>query len=123
MIKEKENSLIKGENKDRDLKTGRFIEGKPGGPGKPKGTLSITTAVKRRLEAFVKKGGNKKELDRLVDTILKKAIDDGDTNTIKAIWNYVDGMPQQKVDVTSLGEKITGFDYVKLDETDNNSNS
>ena len=93
-----------------------FQPGQSGNPaGKPKGTLSITTAVKRRLEAFVKRGKTKRELDRLVDTILKKAIEDGDTHTIKAIWSYVDGLPKQSIDLTSLGEKIYTWDYGKSD--------
>lgn len=110
--------------KQRGGVTGKgFMPGQSGNPaGRPVGSLSITTAVRRRLEECRKKG-DKNELERLVDTIMKKAIEEGDNVTIKTLWAYVDGLPKQAIDITTLGEKITGFNYVKPDEANNNTNN
>lgn len=89
----------------QDPKTGRFVEGNVGG-GRPKGTISITSAIKRRLEEEVKGMKDKKQVDLVVDKILEKAIRDGDTATLKVLWNYVDGMPNQSTDITSNGKTI-----------------
>jgi hypothetical protein len=89
-----------------DPKTGKFIEGNPGG-GRPKGSgISITTAIKRELEKRPEGQDKSTYLDLLVKRIMKKAIQEGDQQTIKQIWNYVDGMPQQNVDLQSGGKPI-----------------
>lgn len=70
--------------------------------GRPKG-ISITEMVKAALEE--KEPQTKlKWKDLIVKKILVKAVSEGDVQLIKAIWNYIDGMPQQ--DITSAGEKM-----------------
>jgi hypothetical protein len=74
--------------------TGKFKEGNPGG-GRPKGSgISITTEIKRKLEE-IPEGKDKTYLHYLIEKIIKKAIIDEDQQTIKQIWNYIDGMPPQ----------------------------
>lgn len=93
-----------GSNRD---KTGKFQKGKTGNPnGRPAGTgLSITTEIKRKLRE-VPKGQKKTYLQQLIQTIMDKAIKEKDSKTIKQIWNYIDGLPKQSVDVTSNGESL-----------------
>jgi len=72
-----------------------FKPGQSGNPnGRPKGAgISITTAIKRELEK-IPEGQKATYLDLLVKKILKKGIIDGDNQTQKNIWNYVDGLPE-----------------------------
>ncbi len=80
--------------------------------GRPKGAgISITTEIKRAL-AEKPEGQQSTHLELLIKRILKKAISDGDTNTIRQIWNYIDGMPMQKFQgevKTSLAEVFSDF--------------
>lgn len=76
---------------------GRFVDGVSGNPaGRPKGSLSVTAMIKKRLEE-VPPDKQKTYLEYLVDHIIKKAISDGDDKMIERIWAYVDGAPKQTV--------------------------
>ncbi len=80
-----------------DPTTGKFVEGNPGG-GRPKGSgVSITTEIKKKLEK-IPTGQKKTYLELLINRIFKQAIQDGDQQMIKNIWNYVDGMPKQSLE-------------------------
>ena len=89
----------KQEKIGRDEK-GRFKPGYSGNPqGRPKG-ISITEMIKRKLEE-VPPGEKRTYLEALILKILKKAIIDEDSQMIKNIWNYVDGMPKEKIEMES----------------------
>jgi len=80
-----------------DPETGKFKEGNPGG-GRPKGSgISITTELKRKLKECPE-GQKSTYLQLLIQRIVKQAIQDGDQQMIKNIWNYVDGLPKQTID-------------------------
>ena len=91
-----------------------FVKGQSGNPaGKPVGTKSFTTKVKEALEKIAE-GHDYTYEAAFIKSILKKAIVDGDASTQRLIWNYLDGLPAQKMDITSLGEQIYGWnDYQK----------
>jgi hypothetical protein len=87
------------ENKpDRD-ENGRLLPGSTANPnGRPKGSLSITKAIKDKL-AEIQEGDTRTNLEVLVDIILKKALVDKDDKTIESLWKFVDGMPKQSATV------------------------
>ena len=91
------------ENGERDEK-GRFTQGNLGGPGRPKG-LSITALVKAELDK-APEGDESTYAELLIRELLKKAIQEGDHPTQKMIWNYIDGLPQANLDVTSDNRPI-----------------
>jgi len=71
----------------------------PNPAGRPVGAKSFTTKVKEALEKIAE--GKKYTIEEaLVKSILKKAIIDGDSATQKLIWNYLDGMPKQSLEVS-----------------------
>lgn len=76
--------------------TGKFVKGNPGG-GRPKGSKSFTTLVKEALKNVADEKGTTLER-KLVQTILNKAIEEGDNKMIELIWNYLDGKPTQKIE-------------------------
>lgn len=88
----------------RDPVTGRFIEGNS---GKPKGARQLTTLVKEALTRIAKNEGGEeiKYEEALIRKILHKAIVEGDTAMIKLMWNYIDGMPTQFIEVETTGEE------------------
>ena len=66
--------------------------------GRPKKGYSITEMFKSMLS-------EKPEVKRiLVESIYQKAVKDGDTTAQKMIWNYMDGLPKQSVDLTTGGK-------------------
>jgi hypothetical protein len=91
------------ENGERDEK-GRFTQGNLGGPGRPKG-LSITSLVRAELDK-APEDEESTYAELLIRQLLKKAIVDGDHPTQKLIWNYIDGLPQASLDVTSDNRPI-----------------
>lgn len=84
----------KKQEKRGDIET-RFKKGQSGNPkGRPPGSVSITTEIKKRLQEMPD-GQKKTYLELLINRILKLGVVDGNEQMIKVIWNYVDGMPNQ----------------------------
>ena len=103
-MSKKENPDKTGENRDSK---GKFKSGHSGNPkGRPEGSISITEMIKKKLES-IPSGKKKTRLETLVKKILDKAILGGDDLMIKQIWNYVDGMPKQKMEVDTTGIGLT----------------
>lgn len=64
------------------------LKGRPPGSG-----ISLTTEVKKKLSECPE-GSKATYLELLINRIFKQAIQDGDQQMIKQIWNYIDGMPK-----------------------------
>lgn len=65
--------------------------------GRPTGSKNLTTKVREALEKIAE-GENYTYEEALIKSILKKAIVDGDASTQKLVWQYLDGMPTQKIE-------------------------
>lgn len=90
----------------RDPVTGKFPPGVSGNPkGRPPGSQNMATKFKALLETLP--DGEQESYEKLLlKRILKKAVVDGNDNTIKLIWNYMDGMPkQQNIHEHHVGDK------------------
>ena len=98
-------------NGDKRNEDGTFAPGNGGGPGRPVGSVSITTIIKRKLQE-APPGQRQALAELLAEKILDKAYVDGNETLIKEVWHYVDGMPNQKVDFgvdkENIGE-LTAF--------------
>lgn len=75
---------------------------KIGNPGRPEGSQNFTTKVRA---ALLKIADGKQETyeELLVKTVLHKALVEKDEKMIKLIWNYLDGMPKQDMNIESEG--------------------
>ena len=84
----------------------QFKPGQSGNPGgRPKG-FSITAMVRSELDKVEPKT-QKKWGELVIKRILLKATNEGDTQMLKAIWSYIDGMPKQSMDHTTKGKEIS----------------
>ena len=91
-------------DKKQTKKPWLFKKGESGNPeGRPKGSLSITGEIKKKLEE-IPENQKKTYLEILITKILKKAIVDEDQQMIKNIWNYVDGLPKGTLDIGATDE-------------------
>jgi Family of unknown function (DUF5681) len=71
---------------------GKFLQGHSGNPnGRPKKGYSISEMFKMMLAE------NEYKKQAIINTVYKLATEKEDINAIKLIWNYMDGMPNQKV--------------------------
>lgn len=66
--------------------------------GRPVGCRSMTTLVREALESGLGLNTSKSLQDLLVQRILDKAINKGDTRMIQIIWEHLDGRPNKKSD-------------------------
>jgi len=109
----------KGKLNPQKKKDTKFKPGQSGNPkGRPKGTVSLTAVINRKmLEVYKSTGAKTNEekkiaLEILADEILKGAIENGSERIQEKIWAYLDGHPKATIDIgadkDSLGE-LTDF--------------
>jgi hypothetical protein len=65
--------------------------------GRPVGSRNFTTKVREALEKIAD-GKETTNEEALVKSIIKKAVM-GDAPTQKLVWNYLDGMPKESLDI------------------------
>ena len=75
-----------------------FEKGNPGGPGRPKGSLSIRNRIKKAVEE------NPEKAKEIMQTALDKATD-GDLGFWREVVDSVDGPLAQKVEVSFPDEE------------------
>jgi len=94
-----------GEKRERD-ENGRFVEGNSGGPGRPEGSFSLKAILERELQKMPEGENEKTYAEKIIAKMIEDATEKGDDQKLKLIWNYIEGMPKQGVDITSKGESI-----------------
>ena len=82
--------------------------------GRPPKGYSITEWFQEMLKA------NPDKRDAIGASIMAKALE-GDSAAIKLVWNYMDGMPKQGIDLTSGGKPIPLLAGIADDVPTNNS--
>lgn len=88
----------------------RFKQGQSGNPkGRPKGSVSITTAIKDKLQE-INPNTKKQYLYDLVNVMIEKAIKEKDFRVIREIWNHIDGSPRQTTEVLGGNALALNFD-------------
>lgn len=98
--KKTENPENTGKIQVKRDKEGKFVPGVSGNPeGKPEGTYSIVTALKKRLAEIVKKDG-KQAGDEYLDLWLKKARTEKGFEALREIIHQIDGKPKQPLAVS-----------------------
>jgi len=80
----------------KDPKTGLFVEGNPGGPGRPAGSRSFTSKVKEALEKIAD-GKDYTYEEAFIKAILKNSIVDQDVGMMRTVWEQLDGKPLQRI--------------------------
>ena len=88
-----------------------FKPGESGNPnGRPHKSHSITESFKQLFRA------SPEAKQKIIDAIYKSALS-GDSTAQKLLWNYMDGMPLQKTDVTiKIPQPIYGAKSMKTIE-------
>ena len=84
----------------------QFKPGKPGGPGRGKGTLSLTTLIKQKLAETPEGQDPRNYAQILVDKMVRDAISFPQSKMAKLIWNYIDGMPKGSIDLGADKESL-----------------
>lgn len=86
-----------GQKVERDAR-GRFLKGHQKLGGRKPGSISITTKIKQMLEE-IPPGERMTRLEALARRIFIMAINEGNEQMIKLLWNYVDGMPKESIEM------------------------
>lgn len=108
--------VTEAEKQEENRNPSWFKPGQSGNPnGRPHKGYSITEAVKDLLTK------NPERKKKIIEKIIALA-EGGDPVFVKLAWNYMDGMPNQKTDITSGGDKLEPIQVIIKDYgTDDNS--
>lgn len=86
---------------------GTFKEGHSGNlNGRPRGTYSIMTIIRKKMEE-IPLGQTKPWKEQMADIIMDEAIIKRNDKMLKMITEYMDGMPDEFIDITTGGDKLS----------------
>ncbi len=107
---EEQKPIVIGEELGIRDEKGRFIEGHPDlGAGRPAGSFSLKTLLEQEIQKQPRDQRITYAL-ALIKKQLQQAINEGDQQTQKLIWNYLEGLPLQKTDMEIRGNLIIKID-------------
>ena len=114
MSKEQKPKKTGEKSVERDSK-GRFKKGScPNPDGRPKGSVSVVSAIKRKLEEEYPEASNEQKrtyLDKIVAAYFEEIIEGKDKTLLKDVIDRVDGKPIQtnkiegKIETNELEER------------------
>lgn len=73
-------------------------DNRPPGAGRKKGSLNKATLTKKLSEYLIERINARGDVAEMMDALLDKAIKDKDIRAMRLIWNYLEGMPVQKLE-------------------------
>jgi hypothetical protein len=94
----------------RDEK-GRWVKGNPPGPGRPEGSISLTTMIKQKLMTM-SPDRRRTALEMLAENIIQDALESNDSMR-RYIWDHLDGKAAQKINIDA---ELSQKKLIKLDE-------
>ena len=111
-------SDITGVKQKKDTK---FKKGQSGNPnGRPVGSFSLVGMLREEIQK-VPEGQKLSYAEAFLRKMLSKAINEGDHASQKLIMNYLEGLPQMKMDITSGGKPIPLLQGIVKDNDTNTS--
>lgn len=87
-------------------------KGTSGNPeGRPPGTISLTTIIKRKLQEIYKtektNPDRKLAIELLADRILENSIENASERSQEKVWAYLDGQPKATLDIGADKESLS----------------
>lgn len=84
---------------------GTFDVGNTGGPGRPKGSFSIMTLIRKKMEE-IPPGQTKLWKEQIAEILLDEAITKRNMKAIEMIVEYMDGKPKQNIEIDANKESV-----------------
>ena len=90
----------------------KFKPGESGNPdGRPPGTISLTSIIKRKLLEIYRDPKTPKEKKQAIEVLADRIIENGIINsserTQEKIWAYLDGHPKTTIDIGADKESLS----------------
>ncbi len=107
----------------------KFTKGNPGGPGRPKGSISVVDAIKRKLKQELPPELSNEEkrnyLDLVVEKYFNKIIKGRNDKIMRDIIDRIDGKPRQNIglDGGEEGKPIAILSNVLRNDSNNQNNA
>lgn len=105
MSENPEENGLKTEEKPLKDEKGLFLPGNPGGPGRPKGSFSIMTIIRQKMDE-IPVGQVKEWKSQIADILLEEAVVKRNMKALEMIVEYMDGKPKQTIDVDVNKENV-----------------
>ena len=104
---------------------GQFVEGHEGGPGRPKGTLSLLGIIKRVLSE-TEEGEGVTRAEQVIRAYINDALVEKDGIAIRDLIDRIDGRPMQKIEMSNVLDAewlslFKGINDQAIDETENDT--
>jgi hypothetical protein len=102
----------KSEEKPNRDEEGKFLPGHAvAGPGRPKGSYSIMTIIRKKMEE-IPLGQTKAWKEQIADIIVEEAVVKRNANMLNLIVDHMDGKPKQPIEIDVDRENVSNLSGV-----------